>query len=111
LRAKSNYRKWIGAGAVVVAGVLALAWQRPAFTQTPAQQRMDDAHPAGGTVDNRATAAELTATIAGSTNEAAGEVKRKNLIDDYIFGRWRPTAFRMRRCPRTPSLFAESTWI
>ncbi len=87
MRAKSNYRKWIGAGAVVVAGMLALAWQRPAFTQTPVQQRMDDAHPATGVVDNRATAAELTATIAGSTDEVAGEVPRRNLIDDYIFGK------------------------
>ena len=48
---------------------------------------MDEAHPGGGAVDNRATAAQLTATIAGSTNEAAGEVARKNLIDDYIFGK------------------------
>ena len=54
------------AGGLALAGMLAFAWQRPAFTQTPAQQRMDDAHPAGARVDNRATAAEIKdAAVAG----------------------------------------------
>ena len=82
-----NRKKWMAAGGLALAGMLAFAWQRPAFTQTPAQQRMDDAHPAGARVDNRATAAELTATIAGSTDEIGGDVPRRNLIDEHIFGK------------------------
>ena len=72
---------------MLLAGMLLLAWGRPAFTQTPATPKMDQAHPAAGSADNRTSASELTAAVAGSTDESAGTVARRNLIDEYIFGK------------------------
>lgn len=65
--------------------VLVSGW--PAYTQTPATPDMQRAHPAQGTPDNRTTASELTAAVAGGTDEPAGVVERKNLIDEYVFGK------------------------
>lgn len=48
---------------------------------------MPRAHPNEGGGDNRTSASELTAAVAGATDEPAGTIVRRNLIDDYIFGK------------------------
>jgi len=87
LRMQVSQQRWAGAGALLLAGVLLLAWGQPAFTQTSRTPKMERSHPTGGAVDNRTSASELTAAVAGSTNESAGTIARRNLIDEYIFGK------------------------
>jgi hypothetical protein len=74
-------------GELTVVGAMAFCSGWPAFSQTPTTPDMQRAHPTEGATDNRTSAAELTAAVAGRTDERAGTIVRRNLIDDYIFGK------------------------